>query len=381
MTTNIPKLNADPRRLTVVFVGAFQATAKDGAVGGTLFASRSLVASEALAKEVDWVLIDSTTRSVPPPSLPVRAFFAGRRMARFVVVVNRSRTDATLIFAGSGLGFAEKGLMAMLSKAAGKPVLFSPRSGMMIDDIARSRAQRWLVRAVLSRCDRVVCQGEVWRTFFKEVTGLPDERLVSIPNWIDLDVYRGIRSTEPRSGPPVFLFLGWLEVYKGVLDLIHAVHRARASLMGARVLICGRGSAHDEARRLTHDFGLADTIEFRGWVLGEQKNAVLAESDVLVLPSHVEGLPNALLEAMATGLSVIATRVGAIPEVVEDGVSGLLIEPGDVDALARALARLAQDPDERARLGRAAREKIARDHDVSVAVPRVLAALRAVTGT
>ncbi len=230
---------ASSRTLTVVFVGAFQEAAKDGAIGGSLVAARSLVASP-LAKHVRWVLIDSTTRSVPPPSIPVRALFAALRTLRFVAAVARPSTDATLIFSGAHLGFVEKGLMAMMSKAAGKPVLFSPRSGMMIDAIATSPAQRWLVRTLLSRCDRIVCQGETWRRFYQELTGLPAERLVSIPNWIDLREYATIRPVEPArpARPPVFLYLGWLEPYKGVTDLIHAVHRARAALSGAR----GRGS-------------------------------------------------------------------------------------------------------------------------------------------
>lgn len=380
MRASIPSAKSgDPpaRRLSIVFVGAFQEAAKDGAVGGSLFAARSLVASP-LAEHVRWLLVDSTSRSVPPPGIPVRAFFAARRMVKFAVLVGRPDTDATLIFAGADLGFVEKGVMALMSKAAGKPVLFSPRSGLMIDAVARSRAQRWFVRAVLSRCDRVVCQGESWRSFYQDLTGLPGERLVTIPNWIDLKEYAGIRPARRAEGPPVFLYLGWIETYKGALDLVHAVGRARVELAGARVIVCGRGSALPEARRLTEELGLQEIIDFRGWVLGEQKRAVLAESDVLVLPSHLEGLPNALLEAMATGLPVIATRVGAIPDVVEDGKCGLLIEPGDVEALGRSMSRLAGDPGERERMGAAAREKIARDHDIEIAWPRMLAAMRAV---
>lgn len=367
------------RPLNVVFVGAFQEAAKDGAVGGSLFAARSLVASP-LSDHVRWVLIDSTMRSVPPPPVAVRAVFAAQRLARFTYAVLRPSTDVVLIFTGSGFGFLEKGVMALIAGALGKPVLLSPRSGMMIEEVGRSRAYRWFVRSVLSRCDRIICQGESWRRFYQELTSLPPERLVSIPNWIDLAEYTSIRPSARPPGPPVFLYLGWIETYKGALDLIRAVHRRRADLAGAKVIVCGRGNALPEARRLTEELGLAEIIEFRGWVLGEQKRAALAEADVLVLPSHLEGLPNALLEAMATGLAVIASRVGAIPDVVEDGVSGLLIDPGDVDALGEALARLAGDPEGRARMAEAAHRKIARDHDLDSAWPKVLAAVRAVTG-
>lgn len=346
-------------------------------MGGSQIAARSLVSSR-LAQHVHWVLVDTTSRSVPPPSLPVRALFAVSRLGAFVPAVMRSSTDATLIFASANFSFVEKGVMAMISKVAGKPVLMSPRSGAMLESLARSRLLRWFTRAVLSRCDLVVCQGETWRKFYQDLTGLPDHRLMSIPNWVSLAEFSSIRPLQLRDGPPVFLYLGWIEEYKGTLDLIHAVHRSRAELGAARVVICGRGGAMAEAQRLTETFGLQEVISFRGWVLGDQKRAVLAESDVLVLPSHLEGMPNAILEAMATGLPVIATRVGAIPDIVAEGATGLLIDAGDVAALAAALVRLAKDPVERLRMGRAAREKIARDNDIEVAWPRILAALRAV---
>ena len=370
-----PVGGAGERRLSVVFVGAFREAAKDGAVGGSLFAARGLVASP-LAEHLHWVLVDSTIRSVPPPPVPVRAMLAAGRLARFVFVISSRRTDAVLLFAGNGLGFVEKGLMAVVSKAARKAVLLSPRSGLMPDEIERSRLRRWLVRKVLAKCDRIICQGATWQRFYQELTGLPPGRVVSIPNWIDLREYRTIRPAGSRLGPPVFLYLGWLEPYKGVFDLIHAVDRGREALAGARVIICGRGSSLSEATRLTAELGLEGTIAFRGWVLGKEKRAVLAESDVLVLPSRREGMPNALLEAMAAGLPVIATRIGAIADVVEDGTSGLLVEAGNIGDLAGALVRLTGHQEERARMGRAAQERIAVDHDIAVVWPRVLAAIR-----
>jgi glycosyltransferase involved in cell wall biosynthesis len=367
----------DAQALTVVFVGAFQPAAKDGATGGSLVAARSLVRS-ALAEHVRWVLVDTTGRSVPPPPLPVRALFAARRMVQFTSAVRRTNVDAALIFAGGSYGFVEKGTMALVARAAGKPVLFSPRSGTMIDDVTRSGIQRWFVRAVLSRCDRIICQGETWRRFYQELTGLPDERLVSIPNWIDTTEYAAIRRDPRPERPPTFLYLGWLETYKGVLDLLRAIHLRLEQLAGANVIICGRGSAGAEAQRLTERLGLQSGVSFRGWVLGEEKLSVLADSDVLVLPSHVEGMPNALLEGMAAGLPAIASRVGGIPDVVIDGETGLLFAPGDTDALSRALVRLAHDAAERMRMGRAAQDKIARDHDIRVAWPRMLKAMRSI---
>jgi glycosyltransferase involved in cell wall biosynthesis len=376
-STRAPRHRRAERPLTVLFVGAFRESAQDGAVGGSLYASRTLIDSP-ITEHVRWILVDSTMRSVLPPPLPVRATRAARRIIRFAVAVARPSTDATLIFTGSHLGFLEKGLMALISKAVGKPVLLSPRSGLMIDAVARSRLQRRLVRAVLSRCDLVICQGRTWKDFYRDLTGLPEERLVTIPNWIKLSDYAGVRSASRPQGPTVFLYLGWVEPYKGIFDLIRAVDGRRAELQEARVVVCGKGSALPEAQRLTEALDLGGMISFKGWVLGDRKRAALAEADVLVLPSHREGMPNALLEAMASGLPVIATGVGSIPDVVINGGSGLLVPPADPVALGGALARLAANADERRRMGRAAQQRVARDHDVSVAWPRLLGALHQV---
>jgi glycosyltransferase involved in cell wall biosynthesis len=96
-----------------------------------------------------------------------------------------------------------------------------------------------------------------------------------------------------------------------------------------------------------------------GWIEGEKLRGLYAESSIFVLSSTSEGMPMALLEAMSRGMAIAATAVGGVPEVLEDEVEGLLVSPGDIVALADALARLAADRDLRERLGRAARDRAA----------------------
>jgi glycosyltransferase involved in cell wall biosynthesis len=364
--------------ITVLFVGGFREKTGDGAVGGSLVAARSLVSS-GIARHVEWILLDTTMRSVPGPPLPVRVLFAARRVVRFVLSARRDTTDLVLIFAGTNWGFVEKGVMALVAKAMGKPVLFSPRAGPM-KDFLRIPVAHAFAREVLSRCDRVICQGDTWTMFYRELTGLPERRVISIPNWVDLADFAFVPRTTQSDRATVILYLGWLERSKGVLDLIHAVDRYRSSLGNAKLILCGGGGAADEARELTRTLGLEDMISFPGWVHGEEKRRLLTSSDILVLPSHSEGMSNAVLEGMACGLAVLATRVGAIPDVVEDGRSGVLVEARDVDALGQALVRLVQDPEERARLGRGARETVARGHDLEGAWKRMLTVMHDALG-
>src|SRR5690606_19316569 len=119
-------------------------------------------------------------------------------------------------------------------------------------------------------------------------------------------------------------------------------------------VVCGKGSDFDAARRHARDAGVADLFEFRGWATGAAKNQVLAEVDLYVHPSHREGMPNALLEAMAAGLPAIAARAGGVPDVLSNPDAGILFEPGDVPALAEALVALVRDPERRIAMGRAA---------------------------
>ena len=138
------------------------------------------------------------------------------------------------------------------------------------------------------------------------------------------------------------LFLGHLSARKGVPDLLRAL--ARPELLARRwhVTLAGGGPIA-EFQRLAQDLGVGDRVDFPGWLDASHVQALCADADVLVLPSHAEGLAMAVLEGLANGLAVITTPVGAHPEVIEPEVSGLLIAPGDVEALSNALVRVIDD--------------------------------------
>lgn len=162
---------------------------------------------------------------------------------------------------------------------------------------------------------------------------------------------------------PKLLFLGELSVAKGVFDLLEAAAQLAADFPELSLDLCGKGERAPVAARMEM-LGLEQQVALPGFVSGADKAARLRGAAIFALTSHLEALPVALLEAMANGLAVVATRVGAMPEVITDGVDGLLVPPGDVDALAMALRRLLEDPALRARLGAAAREKMIAHYSV-----------------
>ena len=126
---------------------------------------------------------------------------------------------------------------------------------------------------------------------------------------------------------------------------------------GSRLRLAGTGPQQDEYRRLASELGL-DGVEFLGAVERKRLPSLLGEAHVFVLPSRYENLPLGILEAMACARPVVATRVGGVGEMVEDGVEGLLVPAGDPDALARALGRLSGDAPLRRRMGEAGRARV-----------------------
>ncbi len=168
----------------------------------------------------------------------------------------------------------------------------------------------------------------------------------------------------------VLSFVGTVCERKGLVDLRDALVRVRGEGGGNgdlpfHVVIVGDGAqegpgAFERVKRAYEEAGLA-SVEFLGAVDGGRVREVLARTSVFCLPSHSEGFPLALLEAMAAGAAVVASSVGDVPRILDGGRAGLLIEPHDRDALAGVIDMLARSSEERARLGRAARERVERE--------------------
>jgi len=144
--------------------------------------------------------------------------------------------------------------------------------------------------------------------------------------------------------------------YKGHADLIAALPRILQTAPTTRLVFIGDGPAASDLRRQVHEVGLAEQVHF----LGARRDIpkLLRALDVFVLPSHQEGLGLAIIEAMAAGLPVVATRAGGIPEVVIEGETGLLVEPGNPPELAEAIIHLLTNPDTRRQMGIKSRQRV-----------------------
>lgn len=217
------------------------------------------------------------------------------------------------------------------------------------DVLRRPAWQQAMVRQMFRGADRVIVLGRRDRDTMTGLLGVEAARVRVLPNAVP-----DPGPPAPSGAMPTLLFLGHLGERKGVPELLAALASPLLANAGWRAVLAGGGPV-DHYRAEVARLGLADRVVLPGWLGETATRALCASSDILVLPSHSEGLSMAVLEGLAHGLVVVTTPVGAHPEVITDGVTGVLVPVGDADALAQSLATLVGDPAARQRLGKAGR--------------------------
>ncbi|MBI1173627.1 glycosyltransferase [bacterium] len=166
-------------------------------------------------------------------------------------------------------------------------------------------------------------------------------------------------------------FVGRLAPVKGVPLLLEAFATLRARHPEARLTVAGDGEARSRLEARAKALGLEGAVHFAGYLDEPAVARLLDEADMLVLPSFAEGLPVVLMEALASRIPVIATQVAGVPELVQDGISGFIVPPGDVEALTERLDRLLSDPALCRAMGEAGRAKVEAEFDVAREVERL----------
>ncbi|QDV39027.1 glycosyltransferase [Tautonia plasticadhaerens] len=246
----------------------------------------------------------------------------------------------------------------------------------MAVDLWKGRLQLAIDRRLAARTDRVVGNSRAVVDFYRDVAGIPGERLELIHSGIADEEPPAVDPASVRAGlglppdAPLLLFAGRLYPQKRVLDLLKALDILQHVRPNLRTLIAGDGPLRTELERF------ADAVELlehrRVLFLGHRDDVpgLLAAADALVLPSEFEGLPNVVLEAMRFRKPVVATAAPGTTELVVDDQTGLLVPVGDSTALARALLRVVDDPDLRRRLGDAGRSRVEREFRADAMVDR-----------
>lgn len=243
----------------------------------------------------------------------------------------------------------------------------------------RGRLRRWK----LLQADCLVAVSEAVRAELLSL-GVPADRIVVIRDGIEAQRFAAVgtpswrQEVRQRLGvplqAPMVLTVGYLSAEKGVEDLLPLAAAVRQSCPLVWFVVAGEGPLRSRLEREVRRRDLP--IRLAGFWPPEELPALMAAADVFVFPSRQEGLGSALLEAMASGLPVVATRVGGIPELVEDGHTGLLVPPGDPPALAQAVEKVLQDRELRQQLGAAARQRVCQTGTAERMVAETLALYR-----
>jgi glycosyltransferase involved in cell wall biosynthesis len=190
--------------------------------------------------------------------------------------------------------------------------------------------------------------------------GYRSERIQVLPSAVDAGAYQEtalqVRAHAAHDSEPIVVCVAHLRYEKGLDILLHAWQTVHAYMPAARLVLAGHGPLEPQLRSMAMALDVSEHVQFAGMI--HDVRSMLAKGDVFVLPSRHEGLPNALLEAMASGLPCIATRVSGSEDVIVDGFSGLLVPPEDPGALASALLALLGDRQRARAMGEAGRQRI-----------------------
>ncbi len=272
----------------------------------------------------------------------------------FFVSLAQSR-GADIVYAnwlGAGI------IGALVNLFTRKPLVVSFRG----DDgyLARDRfIWRTLTKWVVGRASMVApVSGELLDII--KALGVPEEKC-HLPRFgVDTDMFHPSDAKSDReSGPEVrLLFVGSLIVRKGLHDLLEALKDP--AFANVRLTVVGEGLYGPQLINMCEKLGLESRTDWKGILPPVQVAALMRTSDILCLPSYMEGRPNAVNEAMASGLPVITTRVGGIPDMVEEGRTALLFDAGNIKELRQCLVHLVSDPKLRQRMGAAGREFLVR---------------------
>lgn len=286
----------------------------------------------------------------------VSALQDGLRYTRSLLKI---RPQVAHIGTAFGLSFLKHSYCVLISRLAGCRVLLHPHCSLQVLYTQKSKPWKAFFRAIVRRTHGLIVLSKEWLQLAEETPGLP---IYYLPNCVDLRPYqqvcasRASQSAAPR--PVSILYLGYLGQAKGSFVILEAAALLKSSSPQMLIQLVGSELTPGEVERLHQQVKagqLADLVHLSPPRFDQDKLAAFQSADIFIYPSFHEGVPMAVLEAMSAGLPVIATRVGGLPDVVQNRLTGILIDPGQPQQLAAAILALVNQADLRLAMGAAGR--------------------------
>ena len=322
---------------------------------GTSFETRGGIASVLQAYRAAGLFdrwpVDFVATHGEGPAL-AKAWKALAALGAVLALMLRYRRAVLHVHSASRASFWRKSVFMSLAFLARWPVIFHLHGGGFATfyDAECGRLRRRIVRFFLDHAACIVVVSPRWCAWMNRATRNP--RVVSIANPVALPAPSAAREAG------LIAFAARCTPQKGIHELLEAAAALKERFPRLHIECAGDGDL-EALRARARELGLDGRLMLHGWGGGRRRADLLARASIFVLPSHAEGLPLGLLEAMAAGCPVVATAVGGIPDLVDHGFNGLLVPPNDAAALAEALASLLGNPALAREMGRAARATIA----------------------
>lgn len=279
------------------------------------------------------------------------------------------------IHSGPPRSTLRKAAFLKISKWFGLPVVVHLHgSGYNVHYARSSQRVQNIIKRFFHSADKIIVLGDVWFAMIRDVLLVPPQRIVKIANGVpdpkaDTALFSSPRwhNSEQTAKDTVHIaMIGVIDKRKGVDVLLHALAALPHNLNWHAVL-AGDGRIA-EFQGLSERLGLGTRVRFTGWLDTHSVNTLLAASDIFVLPSRAENQPLSILEAMANMKPVIATNLGAIPEQVLDGITGLIVPVGDIPCLSAALKTLIESDKMRTEMGQAGRARFVKYYNIADSV-------------
>jgi len=342
-----------------ILVGGYPPKDKEQHPGGQITATR-LLAKYAKENNIRLHIIDTSQSSFPVPSLNTRISKAVKRISKLKQLIKQNDISGVIIFSSTGFSFYEKVFMSLVTNIYKVESFLFIRSGHFIDLNKKSKIIRLFNTLLLKIPTYLGAQGEKWVEFYEEM-GINSSNIKLIYNWIEINKDYRYKSNNDKV---VFLFAGWMVEKKGVLDLFDVIENNK-DLNQFTFRFAGAGTLLDELQQRKEKNNL-NNIELLGWKDEKELQEEYKKADVFILPSHAEGFPNVVLEALNSRMPIISTNVGGIPDSVIDGYNGYILEPKDKVVLYRSIIKLGESKEKRIKFSSNGEKILYKQHDLTL---------------
>ena len=264
----------------------------------------------------------------------------------------------------------------IVAKIMGRPV-FVTAHGMDINNFEEKTFFKRLIQFSLNNCNKTIAVSK--NLALKMISfGVTEDKIIILRNAVDTNRFKPTNNQKIReiyninNKDILILFVGYLDTFKGIFELINAFYKIQHDNKNVKLMIVGTGPKEHEIKDKVIKMNLKNSITFTGNLKPEEIPDYYPAADIFALPSHTEGLPLVVLEAMSCGLPIIASNVGGIPEVVNEGKNGFLISPKNEEILTEKLRILIKNTQLRKQFAKKSAEIIENEFDITKKINRLI---------